>query len=120
MVNEKPIQPQKGTIMLKRIIIILFILLLSVVFIGSPAIAQGKGKSQNGDRPAGWDKGKKKGWQSDVPPGQEEKEEKKKNLSGEEENLEDTQKEKEKEKKEKQEKKQKREKQEKKEKKSKE
>lgn len=120
MVNEKHIQPQKGTIMLKRIIIILFILLLSVVFIGSPAIAQGKGKSQNGDRPAGWDKGKKKGWQSDVPPGQEEKEEKKKNLSGEEENLEDTQKEKEKEKKEKQEKKQKREKQEKKEKKSKE
>jgi len=118
LVNEKHIQPQKGTIMLKRIIIILFILLLSVVFIGSPAIAQGKGKSQNDDRPAGWDKGKKQGWQSDVPPGQEEKEEKKKKLSGEEENLEDTQKEKEK--KEKKEKKQKTEKQEKKEKKAKE
>jgi len=100
--------------MLKRIIIILFILLLSVGFIGSPAIAQGKGKGQNNDRPAGWDKGKKHGWKSDVPPGQEEKEEKKKKLSGEEENLEDTQKEKEK--KEKKEKRQKTEKQEKKEK----
>ena len=91
--------------MFKRIIKILFILLLSVVFIGSLAIAQGKGKNQNDDRPAGWDKGKKKGWQSDVPPGQEEKEEKKKqtkSLSGEEEDLED------KEKKEKKEKKQKR------------
>jgi len=95
--------------MIKRIIKILFILLLSVVFTGSLAIAQGKGKNQSGDRPAGWDKGKKKGWQSDVPPGQEEKEEKKKqpkNLSGEEEDLED---------KEKKEKKQKREKKEKKE-----
>jgi len=102
--------------MFKRIIKILFILLLSVVFIGSLAIAQGKGKNQSGDRPAGWDKGKKEGWKSDVPPGQEEKEEKKKqtkSLSGEEEDLED------KEKKEKKEKKQKREKQEKKEKKSK-
>ena len=100
--------------MFKRIIKILFILLLSVVFIGSLAIAQGKGKNQNDDRPAGWDKGKKKGWQSDVPPGQEEKEEKKKqtkSLSGEEEDLEDN----EKEKKKKKEKKQKREKQEKKE-----
>jgi len=97
--------------MLKRIIKILFILLLSVVFTGSLAVAQGKGKNQSGDRPAGWDKGKKKGWQSDVPPGQEEKEEKKKNLPGEEGDLEDN----EKEKKEKKEKKQKREKQEKKE-----
>jgi len=93
--------------MFKRIIKILFILLLSVVFIGSLAIAQAKGKNQSGDRPAGWDKGKKKGWQSDVPPGQEEKEEKKKqkkNLSSEEDDLEDN----EKEKKEKKEKKQKR------------
>ncbi len=77
LVNEKQNQPQKGAIMFKRIIKILFILLLSVVFIGSLAIAQGKGKNQNDDRPAGWDKGKKKGWQSDVPPGQEEEEEKK-------------------------------------------
>ena len=119
MANETQIQPQKGNIMLKRIIKILFILLLSVVFIGSLAIAQGKGKNQNNDRPAGWDKGKKEGWKSDVPPGQEENEERKKqkkSLSSKEEDLEDN----EKEKKEKKEKKQKREKQKNKEKKSKE
>ena len=93
--------------MIKRIIKILFFSLLAVVFIGSLAIAQGKDKGQSGDRPAGWDNGRKKGWQSEVPPGQEEKEEKKKkkkNLSGEEEDLEGKQIEKEK--KEKKEKKQ--------------
>jgi hypothetical protein len=65
--------------MIKRIIKILFFSLLAVVFIGSSAIAQGKGKGQgqSGDRPAGWDNGQKKGWQSEeVPPGQEEKEKK--------------------------------------------
>ena len=90
--------------MIKRIIKILFFSLLAVVFIGSLAIAQGKGKGQSGDRPAGWDKGQKEGWQSDVPQGQEEKEKKRKNLSGAEEDLEDKQIEKEK--KEKKEKKQ--------------
>ena len=93
--------------MIKRIIKILFFSLLAVVFIGSLAIAQGKGKGQSDDRPAGWDKGQKEGWQSNVPPGQEEKEKKekkKKNLSGAEEDLEDKQIEKEK--KEKKEKKQ--------------
>ncbi len=93
--------------MIKRIIKILFFSLLAVVFIGSSAIAQGKGKGQSGDRPAGWDKGQKEGWQSDVPPGQEEKEKKekkRKNISGEEQDLEDKQIEKEK--KEKQERKQ--------------
>ena len=90
--------------MIKRIIKILFVSLLAVVFIGSLAIAQGKGKGQSGDRPAGWGEGQKEGWQSEVPSGQEEKEKKRKNLSGEEEDLEDKQIEKEK--KEKQEKKQ--------------
>ena len=79
--------------MIKRIIKILFVSLLAVVFIGSSAIAQGKGKGQgqSGDRPAGWDNGQKEGWQEDVPPGQEKKEKKekkKKNISGEEEDLE--------------------------------
>ena len=64
--------------MIKWIIKILFFSLLAVVFIGSLAIAQGKGKGQGGDRPAGRDNGQKKGWQSDVPPGQEEKEKKSK------------------------------------------
>ena len=66
--------------MIKRIIKILFFSLLTVVFIGSLAIAQGKGKGQgqSGDRPASWDKGQKEGWQSEVPPGQEEKEKKEK------------------------------------------
>ena len=82
--------------MIKRIIKILFISLLAVVFIGSLAIAQGKGKGQSGDRPGGGDKGKKEGWQSDVPPGQEEQEKKRKNISDEEEDLEDKQIEKEK------------------------
>jgi hypothetical protein len=95
---------QKGNIMIKRIIKILFVSLLAVVFIGSSAIAQGKGKGQSGNRPAGWDNGQKEGWQSEVPPGQEEKEKKRKNISGEEEDLEDKQIEKEK--KEKQERKQ--------------
>ena len=90
--------------MIKRIIKVLFVSLLAVVFIGSSAIAQGKGKGQSGDRPAGWDKGQKEGWQEDVPPGQEEKEKKRKNISDEEEDLEDKQIEKEK--KEKQERKQ--------------
>ena len=45
--------------------------LLSMFLIGSTAFAKGKGKG----RPPGWDKGEKKGWQSDVPPGQMKKEE---------------------------------------------
>ena len=64
--------------MLKRPIKILFILLLSIVFLGSVTLAQDNDSRQNGDRPPGWDKGKKEGWQSDVPPGQEETEKKEK------------------------------------------
>ena len=80
----------KGDFMLKRIFTILFILLLSIVFVGSLAFAEDKGSGQSSERPAGWDKGKKEGWQSDVPPGQEVKN---KN-SGKEEKLEEKQKEK--------------------------
>jgi len=64
--------------MLKRRIKILIILCLSIVFIGSMAMAQDNDQGQSGDNPPGWDKGKKAGWKSDVPPGQEEKEKKKK------------------------------------------
>ena len=64
--------------MLKRLIKILITICLSIVFIGSIAMAQNNDTDQSGDNPPGWDKGKKEGWQSDVPPGQEEKEKKKK------------------------------------------
>jgi hypothetical protein len=84
----------KGDFMLKRIFKILFILLLSIVFVGSMAIAKDRGNVQSSDRPAGWDKGKKEGWQSDVPPGLEEKEKKKKKNPSDEEEIGETQKEK--------------------------
>ena len=54
------------------------VVLLSLV-LGTPlAIAKGKGQQHGSDRPPGWDKGEKKGWHSNVPPGQEKKEEMKK------------------------------------------
>lgn len=64
--------------MLKRPIKLLIILCLSIVFTGSMAMAQDNDQGQSGDNPPGWDKGKKEGWKSDVPPGQEEKEKNKK------------------------------------------
>ena len=55
---------------MKRIILLwAFITSLSLSLMASPVLAKGKAK----ERPAGWDKGEKKGWQSDVPSGQEEK-----------------------------------------------
>ena len=41
-----------------------FIVIVSLLFVGSLSFAQGP-KS----RPPGWDKGGKKGWKSDMPPG---------------------------------------------------
>ena len=45
-----------------------FILIVSLFFVSSLSFAEGP-KS----RPPGWDKGEKRGWGSDVPPGLEEK-----------------------------------------------
>ena len=55
--------------MKRTIIFWVSVMFLSWFLIGSPAFAQKKDK----ERPPGWDKGEKKGWQSDVPPGQEKK-----------------------------------------------
>ena len=60
----------------KKLIKALFITCLALIFAVSSAFAQEKGKGHNKKRPPGWDEGEKKGWQSDVPPGQEKKDEK--------------------------------------------
>ncbi|MBW2108784.1 MAG: hypothetical protein JRI36_08980 [Deltaproteobacteria bacterium] len=44
---------------------------LSLFLTASPALAGGKGHGRA--NPHGWDKGQKKGWHSDVPPGLEKK-----------------------------------------------
>jgi hypothetical protein len=54
----------------------LFISCLALIFAVASAFAQEKVKGPNKNISPGWDKGEKKGWQSDVPPGQEEKDEK--------------------------------------------
>ena len=46
----------------------IFIVIVCLFFVGSSSFAQGP-KS----RPSGWDKGEKRGWGSDVPPGLEKK-----------------------------------------------
>ena len=51
----------------------LFVLLLSLLLGSSLTLAKGGGKKGNDNRPPGWDKGEKKGWQSDVPRGLEKK-----------------------------------------------
>jgi hypothetical protein len=57
--------------MVKQIIKILFLILMCVVFVSSLTFAQSESEDLSNDRPLGWDKGKKEGWNSDVPPGQE-------------------------------------------------
>ena len=68
--------------MIKQFFKILLMMFLPLMLITAVAIAQEGDDSQNKDRPPGWDKGKKEGWQSDVPPGQEEKEKKQKKITG--------------------------------------
>lgn len=55
--------------MKRTIMLWAFITFLSLFLAASPVLGKGKGK----ERPSGWDKGEKKGWQSDVPSGQEKK-----------------------------------------------
>ncbi len=64
--------------MCSKLIKVIFIACLSLIFAVSSTFAQGKGKNQNKNRPPGWEEGEKKGWQSDVPPGLEKKDEKQK------------------------------------------
>ena len=71
--------------MIKRLFKILFISSLLLAFITGVATAQDGDDSQGKDRPPGWEKGKKEGWQSDEPPGQEEKEKKPKKIAGDDE-----------------------------------
>ncbi len=46
---------------------LILVSVLLVFFAGSPSYAQGKKGS--GESPAGWDKGEKKNWEGEVPPG---------------------------------------------------
>ncbi len=46
----------------------IFIVIACLFFVGSLDFAEGKSKGP-GDRPSGWDKGEKKGWHIDEPPG---------------------------------------------------
>jgi hypothetical protein len=43
-----------------------YIVLLTVAFLGSPTPARDKARGLE-DRPPGWDRGEKKGWQKDMP-----------------------------------------------------
>ena len=55
--------------MKRTILLWVFMTALALFLTASPVLAKGEGK----ERPSGWDKREKKGWQSDVPPGQEKK-----------------------------------------------
>ncbi len=54
--------------MIKAVMKWFLVLGLAVLLIGAPLSAKNRG-----GRPGGWDKGEKRGWHSDVPPGQENK-----------------------------------------------
>jgi len=49
-----------------------FVTIASILLAGSIVFAQDKSK-RRGNKPPGWQKGEKKGWKSDVPPGIEKK-----------------------------------------------
>ena len=68
-----------------RLMKIVLISLLSLIFFSSlaspaginfsssSAVSGDKGKEHDENRPPGWEKGEKKGWQSDKPPGLDKK-----------------------------------------------
>lgn len=62
-----------------QIVRLSIIILSSIFLLGSPALADGKGKGKIKTKPPGWDQGEKKGWDGEeTPPGlTEEKLEKK-------------------------------------------
>jgi len=49
-----------------------FVTIAAILLAGSMVFAQDKSKGR-GNKPPGWQKGEKKGWKSDVPPGIEKK-----------------------------------------------
>lgn len=73
-----------NTIVIKLSLISCFFLLLTVSF----AFSQGKGREHKNNSPSGWEKGEKKGWNSDVPPGKENRLKKTGNLKKQKSNLE--------------------------------
>ena len=62
--------------MFVNLIKVFFIVCLSLIFAVSSTYAKGKGRGHNKNRPSGWEEGEKKGWDSDVPPGLEDKDKK--------------------------------------------
>jgi hypothetical protein len=56
-----------------RLLKIVLIAFLSIIFSSSLAVSGDKGKEHDENRPPGWEKGEKKGWQSDKPPGLDKK-----------------------------------------------
>ena len=54
--------------MRKRIFYWALMVALALLFASPQAMAKGKGKKGDKTTPAGWEKGRKKGWDSDVPP----------------------------------------------------
>ncbi len=50
-----------------------FVTFLSLLLVSTLAFAQGKGRGRSGGEPPGWEKGEKRGWHTDVPPGIEKK-----------------------------------------------
>ena len=54
--------------MKKRYFCWLLMIALTLLFAGPQAIAKDKVKKGYKDSPAGWEKGKKKGWEGDAPP----------------------------------------------------
>ncbi len=59
--------------LLKTTFVMVIVLIFAISFLTRPAYAQGKGKGQK-ETPPGWEKGEKKEWSSDVPPGLAKKE----------------------------------------------
>ena len=59
--------------MKNRIIKNFLIAFLSIIFISTLAVSDDKGEENDKKTPPGWEKGEKKGWQSDKPPGLDEK-----------------------------------------------
>ena len=54
--------------MKKRILYWVLMVALTLLFAGPQAMAKDKAKKGDAGTPPGWEKGEKKGWESDAPP----------------------------------------------------
>lgn len=71
MCSVIPGKSRKGRMLIWRIMRYLLVVAIASAFLGgSLAWAQGEGP---GKKPPGWQKGEKKGWEGDAPPGLEKK-----------------------------------------------